>query len=92
MFEAVDLEYFGEEESFSRQEEATLRSLIEDAIPLLETSSVDFASAVYTALLTFDDHASFTDEIIQEYERLRDLERYASIPSHFPKHPSTNFR
>lgn len=84
-YEAVDLEHFDEEDSFSRQDGETLRSLIEDALPLLDSSTVDFASAVYAALLTFDDHASFKNEIILEYERLRDLER--CVPSFGVYHP-----
>lgn len=80
MREAVVLGHFAEEESFGEQEESTLRQLIEEAIPLMDRSMLEFARAVYDAFLSFDDHTSFRDVEIAKYDRLKEEEKYA--PSH----------
>ena len=68
--EGVELGHFDEEESFSAQELSTLRTLIEDALPLLDESSLKFGRSVCEALLVLNDHTSLLDSHIAEYDRL----------------------
>lgn len=77
--EAVELGHFAEEESYTERELEGVRALIEDAIPLLDRATFEFAQAVYAALLTVEDHPSFADPKFAEYLRLRDLETYVSF-------------
>ena len=76
ILEAVELGHFDEEESFTAQEESTLRNLIEEAIPLLEVATFSFAKAVIDAFMSIDDHNSFIDTQITEYEKLNDQLKY----------------
>ena len=83
VYEAVELGHFSEEESFTAQEDATLRILIEEAIPLMDEAVYEFARSVYDALATVDDHPSFKDSEIEKYDRLKEKEKY--VPSNLKK-------
>ena len=80
VYEAVELGHFSEEESFTAQEETTLRLLIEDAIPLMDKAVFEFAHSVYEALSTFEDHPSFKDSEIENYRRLKEKEKFVPKP------------
>lgn len=62
---------FSEEESFSDRDLRQFRGIVEEALPLLDTSVPEFAQAVYNALYAFDSHPSLQDLLYEEYESLK---------------------